>query len=109
MSEWGLESTYSKIVCGKRGEEFVCETYADADYARRLHNADIATLTARAETAEAERDELKARLAKVVEMLKPDGPPIPGGMCDKENRFYWRYGKQLHTRAVAIAEGRDDE
>lgn len=63
------------------------------------HNADIDALTA-------ERDELQRRLDAVVDSLKPDGPPIPGGMFDKEVRVLWRAGIELHTKALAIAEGR---
>ncbi len=61
------------------------------------------------ERIDAECNALRDKLARVLAMLEPDGPPIPGGMFDKENRFYYRYGKALHARAVAIAEGRDDD
>jgi len=73
---------------------------ADADAICRAHNADIDALTA-------ERDELQRRLDAVVASLKPDGPPIPGGMFDKEVRVLWRAGIELHTKALAIAEGRE--
>jgi hypothetical protein len=57
---------------------------------------------------EAERDEWKRRCEKIVSSLKPDGPPVPGGMFDKEVRVLWRAGINLHDRAIAIAEGRDN-
>jgi len=55
---------------------------------------------------EAKIAELQRRLDAVVASLKPDGPPIPGGMFDKEVRVLWRAGIELHTKALAIAEGR---
>lgn len=48
-----------------------------------------------------------ARIAAILDLLEPDGPPIPGGLVDKENRFYFRFGRQLHARAKAIAEGQE--
>ena len=82
------------VVCGQAEDDAECGIIVDA------HNADIDALTA-------ERDELQRRLDAVVASLKPDGPPIPGGMFDKEVRVLWRAGIELHTKALAIAEGRE--
>jgi len=84
-------------------DEAGCFARLTPNKAERLatrHNADIDALTA-------ERDELQRRLAAVVASLKPDGPPIPGCMFDKEVRVLWRAGIELHTKARAIAEGRE--
>ena len=66
-----------------------------------VHYTDYAAL-------EAERDEWKRRCEKIVTSLKPDGPPVHGGMFDKEVRVLWRAGINLHTAALAIADGRDN-
>jgi hypothetical protein len=57
--------------------------------------ADIAAL-------EAERDELRRKLDAVVAMLEPD---YSKDELYRENKHVER----IHTRAVAIAEGRDNE
>jgi hypothetical protein len=99
MSRWKAQDRTvcirGTVVCGQAEDDAECGIIVDA------HNADIAAL-------EAERDEWKRRCEKIVESLKPDGPPIPGGMFDKEVRVLWRAGIELHTNALAIAEGRDN-
>lgn len=59
-----------------------------------IHNVDIDALTA-------ERDELQRRLDAVVASLKP-------GECKDWLGGYWLQKHTLWTRAVAIAEGRNN-
>lgn len=77
---------------GKWLSDAAYRSHADAIIA--AHNVDIDALTA-------ERDELQRRLDAVVASLKP-------GECKDWLGGYWLQKHTLWTRAVAIAEGRNN-
>lgn len=59
MSEWGLETTYSRCVCTSEGKRFDCATHGQACEAVRLHNAEIAALTTRLKEVEKKLSDLQ--------------------------------------------------
>lgn len=108
MGKWERRSVYGEIVelpdggyIGRANNEI------EASALCALHNVDIDALTARAEAAEAERDELRRQLEKILASLKPTeredrGREHSSAACDV---YYLK--DRLYNRAKALIEPKD--